>query len=186
VTFNDPRKVQFLLDLGNTSIPLSRLMVNSVPHGWKGVELLEAMYSSGTAVGTGQNRALPGAKIHSEPIPIDRALWFVRVVGVAEIVSHRARVPAPGPIQTPSPAAATPSSTTTVSALPALVVSSNDWWTQEFTVVFTTWLRNQLAQLVLPPALKPLVKPGVPLPKAVGILGDKAGRARWIAKWTYG
>jgi mediator of RNA polymerase II transcription subunit 12 len=67
-----------------------------------------------------------------------------------------------------------------------LPMSSNDWYSQEFTNMFTAWLRIQLGQLVLPSTSKTPAKASVPSAKGpVGILGDEKGRARWLTKWEY-
>ncbi|WVQ98147.1 hypothetical protein IAU59_005269 [Kwoniella sp. CBS 9459] len=192
VTYNDTKRLQFLADLSNPSVPLHRLMRTPVPHGFKGVELLDAMFSPSTGPGTGHNRnPSGGVKISSESIPLDRALWFIRVLGANEISAHRGRTqpqPAatPVPVSAPSPAGATPSSTTTIAAAPTLPVSSNDWYTQEFTNTFITWLRIQLGQLALPGINKAVVKTGAPPPKASNsVLNDEGARAKWLSKWEY-
>lgn len=156
-------------------------MKNPVPHGFKGIELLDAMYSPVTvppnrppaAAATATNVRPP-----VDPIPLERAVWFIRVLGANEISAHRSRVqPAAA---APSPIPATPSSNNTTASVPPVPLSSNSWYTQEFTNTFTSWMRIQLVQLALPGKSKP----GAPKP-AVGILGDEKARARWIAKWDY-
>ncbi|OCF32517.1 hypothetical protein I316_05697 [Kwoniella heveanensis BCC8398] len=192
VTYNDTKRLQFLADLSNPNVPLHRLMRTPVPHGFKGVELLDAMFSPSTGPGTGHNRnPSGGVKLSSEPIPLDRALWFIRVLGANEISAHRGRtqplaVATPVPVSAPSPAVATPSSTTTIAATPTLPVTSNDWYTQEFTNTFITWLRIQLGQLALPNSNKTVIKSGAPPPKGpASVLNDENGRAKWLAKWDY-
>ncbi|WVF69703.1 hypothetical protein IAT40_004482 [Kwoniella sp. CBS 6097] len=192
VTYNDTKRLQFLADLSNPNVPLHRLMRTPVPHGFKGVELLDAMFSPSTGPGTGHNRNPSGSvKISSEPIPLDRALWFIRVLGANEISAHRGRtqpqaVATPVPVSAPSPAVATPSSTTTIAATPTLPVSSNDWYTQEFTNTFITWLRIQLGQLALPNTHKAASKTGVAPSKApASVLNDVAARGKWLSKWDY-
>ncbi|WWD21578.1 hypothetical protein CI109_106064 [Kwoniella shandongensis] len=190
VTYNDTKRLQFLSDLANPNVPLHRLMRTPVPHGFKGVELLDTMFSPAAGSAVGHNRTPSGgAKIPSDPIPIDRALWFIRVLGANEITAHRSRTtqPAVTQVQAPSPAAATPSSTTTVTVAPTLPVSSNDWYTQEFTNIFISWLRMQLTQLALPNTNKAAAsKPGVPPVKTgTGVLADEKSRTRWLSKWDY-
>jgi mediator of RNA polymerase II transcription subunit 12 len=200
VTYNDVRRHQFLADLANPNIPLSRLMLTSVPHGFKGVELFETMFSppqppsriaSGSSAlngssGTGTG---PGPPQQPAPIPIDRALWFIRVLGANEISMHRGRAQTSA-VSAPvaaSPMPATPSSTATAPAAQVQLVSSSDWYTGEFTIGFSGWLRNQLAQLNLP-AVKGKVTPtttGPPAKAPAGVLGDEKARARWLAKWDY-
>ncbi|WVO18867.1 uncharacterized protein IAS62_000139 [Cryptococcus decagattii] len=180
VIYTDNKRLGFLADLGNPDIPLHWLMRNQIPHGFKGVELLDVMFSPLTTV-----RQPPPNLAPMDPIPIDRAIWLIRVIGSNDIAAHRARqhqtatsVPAP------SPAAATPSSTTTVTATPALPVSSNDWYSQEFTNTVISWLRIQLGQLALPSTVKAAGK--LPVTKAgSGILQDEKARAKWLAKWDY-
>jgi mediator of RNA polymerase II transcription subunit 12 len=153
-------------------------MRNPVPHGFKGVELLDTMFAPP------QPAARVGAPAasapRSTPIPIDRALWFIRVLGANEISAHRGRAqPAASSVQARSPVAATPSSTATF--VPSVApLNSNDWYTAEFTQSFIAWLRVQLGQLVLP------TKPKAGAPKApAGVLGDDKSRARWLVKWQY-
>nr|KIR49643.1 hypothetical protein I312_00731 [Cryptococcus bacillisporus CA1280] len=180
VIYTDNKRLGFLADLGNPDIPLHWLMRNQIPHGFKGVELLDVMFSPLTTV-----RQPPPNLAPMDPIPIDRAIWLIRVIGSNDIAAHRARqhqtatsVPAP------SPAAATPSSTTTVTATPALPVSSNDWYSQEFTNTVISWLRIQLGQLALPNTVKAAGK--LPVTKGgSGILQDEKARAKWLAKWDY-
>lgn len=155
-------------------------MKNPVPHGFKGIELLDAMYSPVT---TPSNRPATTpttgvARPPADPIPLDRAIWFIRVLGANEISAHRTR--AQPAAAAPSPIPATPSSTNTAAPTPPVPLSSNAWYTQEFTNTFTSWMRIQLVQLALPGK----GRPGASRP-AVGILGDEKARARWIAKWDY-
>ncbi|KLT44190.1 hypothetical protein CC85DRAFT_283709 [Cutaneotrichosporon oleaginosum] len=185
VTYNDTKRSQFIADLANPAIPVTRLMRNPVPHGFKGVELLETMFhppQPGMRPGT----VSAAGKPPPEPIPIDRALWFIRILGANEISAHRGRAQPVSSVQAPSPAAATPSSTATSAPVP-LPLNSNDWYTAEFTTAFTAWLRMQLAQLVLP--TKPKAGGGggtLPPPKTpTGVLGDEKSRTRWLAKWQY-
>ena len=199
VTYNDTKRFQFLADLANPAVPLSRLMRNPVPHGFKGVELFESMFSPPLPVRPGHIRAVSGgvggtpvagmSTLAPPPpppsIPIDRALWFIRVLGANEISAHRGRAqPIATPVAAPSPIPATPSSTNTAPIAAVAQVSSNDWYTQEFTNMLCSWLRIQLNQLTLP--VKGVAKAGVPVPKApAGVLGDEKARTRWLSKWDY-
>ncbi|RXK36282.1 hypothetical protein M231_06418 [Tremella mesenterica] len=181
VTYNDSRRSQFLADLANPSIPLHRLMRSPVPHGFKGVEMFDLMFSPiiGTVASSAKTRPT------TDPIPVERAAWFIRVLGANEISAHRSRAqPAVVPVQSASPAAAaTPSSTTTVNVTPSLPLSSNDWYTQEFTNNITSWLRIQLSQLVIPNTTSSnIVLTGKSAP---GVLGDEAAKNRWLIKWEY-
>lgn len=186
MTYNDVKRQQFLSDLSNPLVPLHRLMRNPVPHGFKGVELLDAMFSPITnppnrPVGAAQTPRPP-----ADPIPIDRAVWFIRVLGANEISAHRTRLQPSSQVAAaaPSPVPATPSSNNTTTTAPPAPISSNAWYTQEFTNIFTSWMRLQLMQLALPTVNKGPAKQGAPKP-AVGILGDEKARARWLAKWDY-
>jgi mediator of RNA polymerase II transcription subunit 12 len=87
------------------------------------------------------------------------------------------------PVAAPSPIPATPSSTNTAPAANTVVLSSNDWYTQEFTTMFSSWLRIQLGQLALPAKT---TKTGATAAKGpMGVLGDEKARARWLTKWDY-
>ncbi|OXL06191.1 hypothetical protein C348_05673 [Cryptococcus neoformans Gb118] len=180
VIYTDNKRLGFLADLGNPDIPLHWLMRNQIPHGFKGVELLDVMFSPLTTV-----RQPPPNLAPMDPIPIDRAIWLIRVIGSNDIAAHRARQhQTAASVPAPSPAAATPSSTTTVTATAAMPVSSNDWYSQEFTNTVISWLRIQLGQLALPNTAKVAGK--VPATKAgSGILQDEKARAKWLAKWDY-
>ena len=194
VTYNDTKRLQFLADLANPAVPLYRLMRNPVPHGFKGVDLFESMFNPplqarATAAATSGPSGLPSTPTTPpaiEPIPLDRALWFIRVLGANEISAHRGRAQAiNAAVPAPSPIPATPSSTNTTGTTSSQPLSSSEWYTQEFTTIFTSWLRNQLAQLTLP--TKPMTGGAVaPPPKgATSVLGDEKARTKWIAKWTY-
>ena len=180
VTYNDAKRLQFLTDLANPSVPLHRLMRNPVPHGFKGTDLFESLFSP--QLSSTQPRSLNNAPPPTS-IPIDRAIWFIRVLGANEITAHRARAHTISAPVAVSPVPATPSSTNTAPATNAVVLSSSDWYTQDFTLMFTSWLRIQINQLALP--AKPPVKTGLPAPKTAGILGDDKARTRWLAKWDY-
>jgi mediator of RNA polymerase II transcription subunit 12 len=164
-------------------------MRNPVPHGFKGVELLDSMFSPITTPNNRPAQSGQGPKPPADPIPVDRAIWFIRVLGANEISAHRGRIQPStqaNSASVPSPIPATPSSNNTVAVPPPAAMSSNAWYTQEFTNIFTSWMRLQLVQMALPAINKGLAKPGAPPPKApVGILGDEKARARWLAKWDY-
>lgn len=158
-------------------------MRNPVPHGFKGSDLFEQMFSP-------QLSSLPHNRLQANnaqpptPIPIDRAIWFIRVLGANEISAHRARAHTSTIPVAASPIPATPSSTNTAAPTNAVVLSSSEWYTQDFTTMFTSWLRIQINQLVLPAKGQP--KSGLPAPKApAGVLGDEKARARWLVKWNY-
>lgn len=72
VTLNDSRRQTWFRQLADPNVPLYTLG-KSVPHGAKGQDLLEMLYSNN--------------------VEISRAVWFVRVLGANEMVCgaiHRA------------------------------------------------------------------------------------------------
>jgi mediator of RNA polymerase II transcription subunit 12 len=67
VTLNDSKRQAWFADLANPDVPLHKLGKN-VPHGAKGHDLLDLLQSNNVA--------------------IPRAVWFLRVFGANETVSH--------------------------------------------------------------------------------------------------
>lgn len=65
-TLSDSRRESWLADLANPAIPLSKLY-SVIPNSARGVSLLELMFS--------------------RKVEVERAVWFVRASGAAEIVS---------------------------------------------------------------------------------------------------
>lgn len=64
--------------------------------------------------------------------------------------------------------------------------SSNEWYTGEFTSIYTTWLRTQLQQLVLPIGNTVAAAKLMSASKiGGGVLGDEKSRTRWLQKWEY-
>jgi mediator of RNA polymerase II transcription subunit 12 len=55
----------FIADLANPDFPLHRL-AKSIPHGYKGQDLLEMLYT--------------------KEIPVDRAAWLIQALGAHEVV----------------------------------------------------------------------------------------------------
>lgn len=150
------------------------------PRDFKGLELLDTMFARVAPTRPGAAAPAPTAA-QSEPIPVERALWFIRVLGSHEIVAHRQRLQAIPATAASSPMPQTPNSPAPAPAnAPAVVLTSNDWYTLEFTGLYTSWLRTQMGHLVLPTkvALQPQKA-------ATGVLGDEKSRAKWLAKWTY-
>ncbi|ORX33960.1 hypothetical protein BD324DRAFT_186207 [Kockovaella imperatae] len=184
VTYNDVKRTQFLSDLANPNVPLYKLMRNPIPHGFKGLELLDTMFSPSFVPAHNRSISGPQASALPQSIAIDRAVWFIRVLGSNEISAHRGRAQPVSAPSAPSPAAAvTPSSSLSQNTSVALPLSSSDWHTQEFTTLYTNWLRIQLGQLSLPT----VQTRGVPAPRsgATSVLGDEKARARWLVKWNY-
>lgn len=177
VTYNDIQRVQFFADLANPLVPLHRMArEGKAPRDFKGLELLDTMFARNPPSRPGVAASNPPTP--SEPIPVERALWFIRVLGTHEIAAHRQRVQA-APTAAPSPMPNTPNSTIGVPSAPGATLSSNDWYTQEFTGLFTSWLRTQMGHLVLPG------RGGQGTKAATGVLGDEKGRGKWLAKWSY-
>lgn len=166
-------------------------MQDRIPHGFKGVEALDAVFSPPAARIAGQP---PQA---SEPFPLDRAVWFLRALGANEVVAHRSRhFPAhtSAPATSPAATAVTPGSTGPGTVPPGLGMtapttinqSSNEWYTGEFTSIYTTWLRTQLQQLVLPIGNTVAAAKLMSASKiGGGVLGDEKSRTRWLQKWEY-
>jgi mediator of RNA polymerase II transcription subunit 12, fungi type len=60
----------FVADLANPNFPIHRFAKN-VPHGFKGLDLLEMLYG--------------------KDVPVDRAAWFIQVLGAHEVVCQAIR-----------------------------------------------------------------------------------------------
>lgn len=65
-TLIEPKKEQWMQDLANSTIPLRKLARN-VPHGFKNEKLLETLAA--------------------KQVPFLRATWYIKVVGLSEMVS---------------------------------------------------------------------------------------------------
>lgn len=65
-TLHDSKRLTFVADLANPLVPLHKLS-KSIPHGFKGGELLEMLWSNG--------------------VSLERGVWFAKVVGASEMVS---------------------------------------------------------------------------------------------------
>lgn len=65
-TLHDSKRLTFVADLANPAVPLHKLS-KSIPHGFKGVELLEMLWANG--------------------VSLERGVWFVKVIGASEMVS---------------------------------------------------------------------------------------------------
>ncbi|CAD6893908.1 unnamed protein product [Tilletia controversa] len=115
VTLNDLKLGNYIRQLADPSVPLHRL-ARSVPHGSKGERLLDMLWlgapppaqqnSAYSAMGAHGLR-IPGAASASNlgagaasstapvtipaSVPIERAVWFIRVVGASDIQSARNR-----------------------------------------------------------------------------------------------
>ena len=67
VTVHNSKRDAWIADLASSQVPLSKLANSSIPHPFKGHDLLDMLYS--------------------KEVPIDRAVWYVRVLGANETVS---------------------------------------------------------------------------------------------------
>jgi mediator of RNA polymerase II transcription subunit 12 len=188
VTYNDIKRLAYIADLANPTVPLYKLARQSVPHGYKGIDLLETMWSPAPPVANNQPQAASSATAAAAtppgPVPVDRAAWFVRVLGANEVVVLRNR---------PANANALAASWTGKPLTPSQL------YTVEFTGVYTAFLRKQLMDLVLPQSSlsakavagsqgasgAALGKQSTGGGRNAGVLGDTAARARWVAKWDY-
>lgn len=66
VTVHDSKRDAWIADLANSQIPLSKLANSPIPHPFKGHDFLDML--------------------HNKQIPIDRAVWYTRVLGANETV----------------------------------------------------------------------------------------------------
>lgn len=65
-TLNDQKKDQWMSDLADGVVPLRKLARN-VPHGFKGEKLLDTLAA--------------------KQVPFMRATWYIKIVGMNEMVS---------------------------------------------------------------------------------------------------
>jgi hypothetical protein len=63
--------------------------------------------------------------------------------------------------------------------------SSSEWYSIDFTVTYTLWLKDQLQKLVLPGGQSGTAKGLAGTKGSTGVLNDEKGRARWLQKWEY-
>ncbi|KAF8330831.1 uncharacterized protein EI90DRAFT_3124044 [Cantharellus anzutake] len=71
VTVHDTKRDAWIADLADPQVPLSKLANSPVPHPFKGHDLLDML--------------------HNKHIPIDRAVWYTRVLGANETHLMRSR-----------------------------------------------------------------------------------------------
>ncbi|GAC95724.1 RNA polymerase II mediator [Pseudozyma hubeiensis SY62] len=115
VTLNDTKLANYVKDLADPSVPLTRLS-RSVPHGFRGEKLFEMLWAGGALPSSGAAAAAaaatsnyfhsrtPAASSASTPsanasvaatpaprksVDISRAVWFIRALGAAELSSLR-------------------------------------------------------------------------------------------------
>lgn len=198
MTYNDTKRLQFLGEASNPSIPLFRLMRadSRIPYGAKGVELLDNVFSPPSVPLTPAQRAAGQTIQPNEPFPLDRAVWYLRALGANEVIAHRGRqFPANATTSATSPAAptGTPGSTGPgtvpaglgMSSTTVNFQSSSEWYSIDFTVTYTLWLKDQLQKLVLPGGQSGTAKGLAGTKGSTGVLNDEKGRARWLQKWEY-
>lgn len=146
VTLNEAKLSAYVKDLADADVPLSRV-ARSLPHGFRGEKLLEMLWlganpstlsavpsqahANATRISQGLSSitTTPGASSSGQipnsatslahPVPIDRAVWFVRAVGASDLANR---------------------SRGSTSLSPAM-------FTAEFTTNFVGWLKKQLADL---------------------------------------
>lgn len=140
VTLNEVKLAAYVKELADPSVPLRKL-ARSVPHGYRGERMLDMLWNGGNltpamaaikAAQTGHS-----AQIAPRSVTVDRAVWFVRVVGSSELVSEK-NLSGRGRawltfrrMQTSSRARQ----------------SSANSYTIEWTTVMMGWLRRQLVEL---------------------------------------
>ncbi|KDN43408.1 hypothetical protein K437DRAFT_152125 [Tilletiaria anomala UBC 951] len=110
VTPNDSKLAAYVRELADSQVSLSKL-AKTVPHGFKGEKMLDMLYngsvgsstklSSTPASATSNTGASATASVTTnasgrqedqvslpKSVPVDRALWFIQVVGATEMASH--------------------------------------------------------------------------------------------------
>ncbi|UZJ54979.1 hypothetical protein CBS101457_004299 [Exobasidium rhododendri] len=121
VTLNEVKLAAYVKELANPDVPLRKL-ARSVPHGYRGERMLEMLWNGGNlsfAMAAMKAQANQDVEL-PRPVTIERAIWFVRVVGSSEVTSSRARQ------------------------------SNANSYTVEWTNVLMGWLRKQILELNAP------------------------------------
>lgn len=189
VTLNDVKLNAYIKELADPDVPLKKL-ARSVPHGYRGERMLEMLWTGAatgaalkgtSAVAAAAAAAAAAASSSSSAeasdagrkcVDIDRAVWFIRVVGASEIASSKARQ-------------------TNVAN-----------YTAEWTSVVTGWLKRQISELTaavttsspsspataakLAAAVTPNASRGSGAKEPTGsLLLDTETSKRWVSKWTY-
>ena len=167
VTLNESKLAAYIKDLADPNVPLRKL-ARSVPHGYRGERMLDMLWMGGAASSAASSRNLASGQSHQVPltlpnsIAIDRAVWFVRVVGASENASFRSKQ------------------------------SGSTSYTSEWTSLFMSWLHKQLNELVISPGSNTSVhtpSPSLNRPSQQtqphNHLLDENYRARWLSKWQY-
>lgn len=93
VTLNEVKLAGYVKELADPDVPLRKL-ARSVPHGYRGERMLDMLWNGGNltpamAAIKAQGTTGTGSANPPHSVTIDRAIWFVRVVGSSEIVSVR-------------------------------------------------------------------------------------------------
>jgi mediator of RNA polymerase II transcription subunit 12 len=93
VTLNEVKLAAYVKELADPDVPLRKL-ARSVPHGYRGERMLDMLWNGGNltlAMAAIKAQAVQGVgNVNSQPrsVTIERAIWFVRVVGSSEVVSR--------------------------------------------------------------------------------------------------
>jgi hypothetical protein len=199
VTLNEVKLAAYIKELADPAVPLRKL-AKSVPHGYRGERMLDMLWNGGSLAsaisavkakpttpnlhgspGTSGNAASNSGVSHTS-VAIDRAVWFVRVVGTSEISSSRLRQ------------------------------ANNAAYTAEWTGVLMGWLRRQIVELNIvhhhqmnvigsPSASSPMsstkMRSTVSMPSPLVSTPQRSEEPyalileddfcqRWTAKWEYG
>ncbi len=95
VTLNDAKLANYVKDLADPNVPLTRLSRN-VPHGFRGEKLFEMLWAGGAlpatvpaASSSSTTAAAAASAATRRSVEISRAVWFIRALGAAELSSLR-------------------------------------------------------------------------------------------------
>lgn len=190
VTLNEVKLAAYIKQLADASVSLKKL-ARSVPHGYRGERMLDMLWNGGNltpamAAIKAQSTSTAGSSTVSRSVTIERATWFVRVVGASELTSSRARQ------------------------------SNGNSYTIEWTNVVMSWIRKQILELnIIQSSVATPTTPASPAAAVVAaaaasastngrpagyrmsissssfqdshysLLLDDDFRNRWVAKWQY-
>lgn len=180
VTLNEVKLAAYVKELADSSVPLRKL-ARSVPHGYRGERMLDMLWNGGSlasAMAAVKSQPSAGANGLPTSVAIDRAVWFVRVVGASEFSSSRLRQ------------------------------GNSTAYTAEWTGVLMGWLRRQIVELNIvhhhhhhhhnnaansPAPSSPLTsrskqQPATPQKaneEPYALFLEDGFRDRWMAKWSY-
>lgn len=152
VTLNDQKREAWVADLANANVPLAKL-AKSVPHGYRGEKLLEMLIQRN--------------------VPVNRAAWYIQVVGASEIVSLSAQRCLTHPLK---PVQHNQKSRSGASA---------SVYTQEWTAVICDAITKLIAEIPLP-STNVVLRAGMSIKtKAKSVLSDPDMRKKWLSKLAY-